>query len=145
MGARYVILRDLNQVSGRGRAAAVGVAARAFAAGPTPDDIPDPAIDVAELTTREVADAGRDPSVTGIAPAMHAKLIRPLTSTEQPGTLQVENVTWGVAAVGAQRSPFNGAGIKVAVLDIDAKSDGTVPERPAIGIDNTIRIGGVRC
>ncbi|WP_258805802.1 S8 family peptidase [Pseudarthrobacter sp. NS4] len=60
-----------------------------------------------------------DPTVLGFAPAMPMKLIEPL---EADAAAAAAAVTWGVKAVGADTSPFTGAGVTVSVLDtgIDA-------------------------
>jgi subtilisin family serine protease len=59
--------------------------------------------------------------VAAVAPVMPMKLIEPV---DTGGEVQPASggVTWGVRAVGADTSPFDGAGIVVAVLDtgIDA-------------------------
>ncbi|MEA3550917.1 MULTISPECIES: S8 family peptidase [Pseudarthrobacter] len=59
-----------------------------------------------------------DPTVLGFAPAMPMKLIEPLAADAAPAAA----ATWGVKAVGADKSPFTGAGVTVSVLDtgIDA-------------------------
>lgn len=54
-----------------------------------------------------------DPTVLAFAPAMPMKLIEPLASESAARA----EVTWGVRAVGAEKSPFTGAGAIVAVLD----------------------------
>ena len=59
-----------------------------------------------------------DPTVLSIPPTMPMKLIEPLKADAAPAAA----VTWGVKAVGADTSPFTGAGVTVSVLDtgIDA-------------------------
>jgi subtilisin family serine protease len=54
------------------------------------------------------------------APALPLTLIEPLAPS--PDFAQVGSTAWGVTAVGAESSPFTGAGVTVAVLDsgIDA-------------------------
>jgi subtilisin family serine protease len=62
-----------------------------------------------------------DPTVVGTAPAMPMKLVEPRAAS--PGLApEAGPATWGVKAVGADTSPFTGAGVTVAVLDtgIDA-------------------------
>jgi subtilisin family serine protease len=63
----------------------------------------------------------RDPNVVAVAPVIPMKLIAPV---DVPGsaTPAAATTAWGVTAVGADTSPFSGAGIAVAVLDtgIDA-------------------------
>lgn len=70
------------------------------------------------MSAADVADARRDPSVRGVAPAMPTRLIAPFAADEEaPG-----GDAWGIGAVGADRSAFTGACVTVAVLDtgIDA-------------------------
>lgn len=55
----------------------------------------------------------KDPTVLSFAPAMPMKLIKPLESEAAPAAAS----TWGVKAVGADKSPFDGAGVTVSVLD----------------------------
>lgn len=54
-----------------------------------------------------------------VAPVMPLTLIRPVEMAAQPSA---DPVAWGVIAVGADTSPFDGSGVTVAVLDtgIDA-------------------------
>lgn len=54
-----------------------------------------------------------DPTVLGFAPAMPMKLIDPFEADAAPTAA----VTWGVKAVGADSSPYTGAGVVVSVLD----------------------------
>jgi subtilisin family serine protease len=61
----------------------------------------------------------RDPTVKAVAPSMPMKLIRPFDAAGKTDT----GITWGVRAIGADSSPFDGKGTVVAILDtgIDAK------------------------
>jgi subtilisin family serine protease len=61
-----------------------------------------------------------DPTVLGFAPAMPMKLIEPLEADAAPAAAAV---TWGVKAVGADTSPFTGAGVTVSVLDTGIDAD----------------------
>lgn len=60
-----------------------------------------------------------DPTVLGFAPAMPMKLIEPFAADAAPAAA----VTWGVKAVGADASPFTGAGVTVSVLDTGIDAD----------------------
>lgn len=75
--------------------------------------------DVETLERRQLAGLASDASVVAVAPAMPMQLIRPVG--EAPATAQAA-MAWGIAAVGADRSPRTGDGVVVAVLDtgIDA-------------------------
>ncbi|MDQ3644958.1 MAG: S8 family serine peptidase, partial [Actinomycetota bacterium] len=54
----------------------------------------------------------RDPEVLAIAPEMPIRLIEPVAEEAALG-----DEVWGIAAVGADKSPFTGAENVVAVLD----------------------------
>lgn len=70
----------------------------------------------AVLTPAERNDLQRDPRTRAIAPNMPWKLIRP-TATREVDAAALSAATWGVEAVRAPSSPFDGSGITVAVLD----------------------------
>jgi subtilisin family serine protease len=57
----------------------------------------------------------REPSVEAVAPSMPMKLIRPVVRAGEarPGLAN----DWGISAIAADRSPFDGRGAVVAVLD----------------------------
>jgi len=76
-----------------------------------------PQIDVEDLTRKDVVDVVRDPNVRGVAPVIPTRLIEPV---ELGGSEAA--ATWGIAAVGADRSSFTGRGVVPCVLDtgIDA-------------------------
>lgn len=78
----------------------------------------EPELEQMDLTPKEVADLYRHPEVASIATAMPLKLIEPLSSAqpEAHAAGQAQN-TWGIEAVGAHLSPYDGEGIVVAVLD----------------------------
>lgn len=88
-------------------------------------------IDIEEvgLTSREHADLRRDPRTHAIARSMPMKLITPAEVADTAPA--AGDATWGVEAVGATDTPFDGAGITVAVLDT-----GIDPSHPAFaGVD----------
>jgi subtilisin family serine protease len=77
-------------------------------------------VESASMTTAEVKDAKRDPSLLRAAPVMPVTLVAPM----QVDTSAVETIpTWGVDAVGASRSPYTGAGVTVAILDTGIDAD----------------------
>ncbi len=87
-------------------------------------------VEETDLTIRERSDLRRDPRVRAIAPPMPMSLIEPVESKDVTAA-DAPEVTWGVDAVGASSSPFDGSGISVAVLDT-----GIDPNHPAFaGVD----------
>lgn len=73
-------------------------------------------VEVLSVDTRDLASLRRDPDVLSIAPVAPMKLIAP-TETREVDLSTVGNASWGITAVGADRSTYNGAGVTVAVLD----------------------------
>ena len=57
-----------------------------------------------------------DSTVVSIAPPMPMKLVEPIDA-EPKAAPNMTSVTWGVTAVGATKSSFDGTGVTVAVLD----------------------------
>lgn len=80
-----------------------------------------PRVEVDELDGRASRAMRQRSDVAAIAPAMPMRLIEPVAS-DVPATPAAGDVAWGITAVGADTSPFDGTGIVVAVLDtgIDA-------------------------
>jgi subtilisin family serine protease len=72
-----------------------------------------------ELADAEADDLRQDPAVEAVVPSMPFTLVKP-TAGETPGTSG--SLPWGLAAVGAHTSGFDGRGAAIAVLDtgIDA-------------------------
>jgi subtilisin family serine protease len=79
---------------------------------------PAPVIDIDEMTPQRAAElvASPDNDVVAAAPAISLKLIEPVAAPADVDPL-TNGSTWGIKAVGADQSPFNGEGIVVAVLD----------------------------
>ncbi|MCG6872479.1 MAG: S8 family serine peptidase [Gammaproteobacteria bacterium] len=82
----------------------------------------DARIEIADVDSRAgLRELVTDPSISNIAPAMPVRLIAPLAGSgiglDPPGA------TWGLQVCGVLESPFDGAGVRVAVLDtgIDGK------------------------
>jgi subtilisin family serine protease len=116
----FIILRDRNA----GRRLRPGIP-ESFGAGPRTLERdaaapPIPEIAVERMGASDVREMRRDPSVLGIARSMPTRLIAPRGegSATASGT-----PTWGVRAVGADTSPFDGAGVRVAVLDTGIDAD----------------------
>lgn len=75
-------------------------------------------LETADVTPKDELDLREDPTVYGAAPPMPIRLVEPLTSASASATAPpIPEVSWGVRAVGAAESAFDGAGVTVAVLD----------------------------
>ncbi len=76
------------------------------------------------LSTADIDDLRRDPDVFAIAPPMPLSLIEPQTvaTAEAPAVTAAGNA-WGIEAVGAHASSFDGNGAVVAVLDTGIDPD----------------------
>ncbi|MDJ0591740.1 MAG: S8 family serine peptidase [Pleurocapsa sp. MO_226.B13] len=86
-------------------------------------------IEATQLSHSQRNDLRRDPRTRAIAPAFPLRSIEPVSS-EDVATPSVDS-TWGMVAVGANSSPFDGSDITVAVLDT-----GIDPDHPAFaGVD----------
>lgn len=87
-------------------------------------------VEEAVLTKSERYDLRRDPRTRALAPSMPMKLIEP-TEEEVVNAPSSSATTWGVQAVRAPDSSFDGSSITVAVLDT-----GIDPNHPAFtGVD----------
>jgi subtilisin family serine protease len=73
-------------------------------------------VETAALTGSERNDLRRDPRTRALAPVMPMKLIQPLDKQDVEASSSA-NPTWGIQAVRAPESNFDGSGITVAVLD----------------------------
>src|SRR5262249_26306874 len=69
-------------------------------------------VDVADLTPRDVRNVTREADVAVVAPVMPIRLIRPFEASAAAA-----GPSWGIGAVGAITSKFDGAGVTVCVLD----------------------------
>jgi hypothetical protein len=78
---------------------------------------PQPVIDVVNANAADKRDLARDPSVLHAVRAMPLKLIAPVNQAEAmaaPAADAPPGPTWGIKAVGADRSTFTGKGVKVS-------------------------------
>lgn len=108
--ARYILLRDeTGNWRGPQDTSGQAIAPR----DPRPPAAP--RIEIAELSPTDLRAARADPVLLEVQPAMPTRLIAPVPMDElrdadvQPG--------WGLEAMGAGRSPWDGAGVTVALLD----------------------------
>jgi subtilisin family serine protease len=78
-------------------------------------------VDTERLDEADVRSLGRDPAVWAIAPVMPITLIHPVEESFDQDA-EAGGTTWGVTAVGVDRSARTGAGVVVTILDtgIDA-------------------------
>lgn len=131
---KSIILRDenfgLRMATGRRGFDSLGRGPVASTAESVP---PKPSVTVENLSLNDIDDLRRDPSVKAIARPMPTRLIAPVDAGA--GTTAETGATWGVRAVGADLSPFDGAGVRVAVLDT-----GIDPSHPAFaGVNLTMK------
>lgn len=111
---RYTVLRDRSRVRLNAPLTGGQARARPFEAALPPV----PTLEVESLTPANVRDLNRDPEIAAIAPIMPTKLLTPFASEMAANGA----MSWGIGAVGADASPFDGTDVVVAVLDtgIDA-------------------------
>jgi subtilisin family serine protease len=83
-------------------------------------------LEEADLTKRESHDLRRDPRTRAVAQPMPLKLIAPIRRMAADATTPSTPETWGIKAVRAPESRFDGSGITVALLD-----SGIDPNHPA--------------
>ncbi|MBY6113816.1 S8 family serine peptidase [Mameliella alba] len=112
---RYILLRDK---AGNWRRPEVPLTARVAPQDPQGGAAPD--ISVADLTPDDLRDAANDPALLTIQPAMPTRLLSPQPMDDLRAADAVPG--WGLHAIGADWTPFDGSGVRVALLDtgIDA-------------------------
>ncbi|APZ52776.1 S8 family peptidase [Salipiger abyssi] len=123
----FIILRDDNApFRSRAPRSALPLGAPAMSSGALESAIsgavpPAPSLETADLSARDMRDVSRDPAIAAVARAMPTRLIEP----EPLDDVRTEDAepAWGIAATGADASPFTGAGVRVAVLDTGIDSD----------------------
>ncbi len=107
MATDYAVLRTSRTASTR---SPFDVGPFATATSTTPVD---GKIERAALSDADVLAAARDPSIAAMAPIMPMRLVEPVVA----GPTATASGAWGVAAVGALASRFDGSGVAVAILD----------------------------
>lgn len=111
MASKQIVLRDVAQFSDGMR----GPGMRGPSAS---SEQPEIRVDVETLDKRDLRELQRDPEVVSIAPSMPTKLIQPTdTDGNSPAT------AWGISAVGADHSAFDGRGTLACVLDTGIDAD----------------------
>jgi subtilisin family serine protease len=89
-------------------------------------------VEEADLTSTEHYNLRRDPEILAVAPPMPMQLVEPVDSAPVQPSDSVS--VWGVSAVKANESTYDGKGIIVAVLDT-----GIDPQHPAFASCELVR------
>ena len=108
---KYIVLRSHSAITPS--IGNLGALTRSLSFNSVPEQVE---IDEVDLTRKERVDLRRDPRVRAIAPPMPLKLIDPVAHGTE-GLSDSASSTWGLTAVRATESPYDGSGITVAVLD----------------------------
>lgn len=115
MSTRYVILKNNRLITADPFAHVFGTIQAAHAGAVMHGGF---SIETDEFQKKDVVTKNRETDVEAIAPVMPIKLVAPHDPTEAERVhITSSNVTWGVQAIGADMSPFDGDDIVVAVLD----------------------------
>lgn len=77
-----------------------------------------PLLSAEPLSDRAVAELMEDPQVQLVVPTMPVRLISPI-----PGKSMTLTANWGIKAVCADKSPCDGSGVNVAILDTGIDTD----------------------
>lgn len=105
MKETFVILRDLAPTSGTPAASASGRRRRGAL------------VEVERLDRKASLEVARKKEVQAVAPVMPMRLIRPVARKAAAGGRDAAGPTWGIKAVKADKSPWDGTDVVVAVLD----------------------------
>lgn len=77
-----------------------------------------PVLQAENISPNNLGELKRDPEVAVICPPMPTRLIKPFTSSaEGVSASKGSEDSWGISAIGADKSAYTGAGVTVAVLD----------------------------
>lgn len=79
-------------------------------------------VEIAELNPAEILDANRDPK-TITAPPLPLHLINPLNEAIYKHKENNQSNSWGIETILADKSQFNGSGVKIAILDTGINSE----------------------
>lgn len=118
MTERYIVLRDLAAMPMAGPlgGGAIPESTQPGFAGA------EPRVEIHDLSARDLRDVARERDVRAVAMPMEIAPIRPFDDPDPNADPLAGGTTWGVAAVGADASDYDGSGVSVAVIDsgIDA-------------------------
>ncbi|NLA47885.1 MAG: S8 family serine peptidase [Bacteroidales bacterium] len=93
-------------------------------------DVESVKIEYDDITRPKAAEISGMKDIAAVAPAIPVKLISPVDQDPDDSSAAAQD-SWGIEAVGAGMSPFDGSGIVVAVLDT-----GIDPDHPSFnGVD----------
>lgn len=114
MQRKYMIMRKSGASGGAGLAYR---SLESFGAG-------EPALRVADLDEQQAGEVAADPDLD-LTAVMPTQLIAPLEIDDGAAAAVLDggDTAWGIAAVGADRSPYDGRKVRVAVLDTGIASD----------------------
>jgi subtilisin family serine protease len=114
----YIVLRA-SGLTPKSPAAGPGIAGRGFER--TGSEQVRTEMKMESLDKQDLAELRRDAEVQGVAPPMPVRLIKPMASAAAAAP-KGKGTAWGITATKANKSPFTGKGITVAILDtgIDA-------------------------
>lgn len=73
-------------------------------------------ISTPELSDADAAQLALQPD-TAIAPTIPLRLIRPMASAAPSDAFAPGGIAWGISAIGADLSPFDGSGVSIGVID----------------------------
>ncbi len=109
---KYVVLRDVASVP---RQIKRGTPSGKLTASSTKAQLK---IEIENIPAHALAELRNDPQVRSTAPVIGTRLIKPFS-----GEPAADGDAWGIAAVGADVSPYTGDGVTVAVLDTGIDAD----------------------
>lgn len=119
----YVILKDANAGRRRswfeGRRRGAGAQFHGGMSTMSGDMPPEPEVSVEDLEPQDLREATRDPGILDLARTMPTRLIEPMASD----LAATSGPTWGIQAVGADKSSADGRDVLVCVLDTGIDAD----------------------
>jgi len=123
---RYVVLQDINASERGGGHSTLGNNTKSIVP-------PELTALTAEMTPTQAAEELKNPNTLNIARDMPLSLIEPFSSGASGPLEQISgSSTWGVAAIGADKTEHDGNGVTVAVLDTGIKADHPAFVDPAL-------------